>query len=119
MVKKETLFETMSKKVVALLDLYPIDLAEPKETTMAMRESLARLYADPQMRSFLENAVRFANRNLIAAASQEQTLFYKSRIETLLQMLNMGKQHFIHFEMKRAKKEPLSAIEKMVPEVKL
>lgn len=118
MAKKDTLKDT-SEKLEKLLDLYPVDFAMPKETSMAMRESLARMYSDPAMRSFLENAVKFANRSLIASATIEQSIFYKSRIETLLQLLNMGKQHFIHFEMKKARKEPLKAMEALVAEVKL
>ncbi len=117
MVKKAAKLEEVSEKLVKLFDLYPVDLSVPKETTMAMRESLARLYADPAMRGFLENAVKFANRSLIASATPEQMLFYKSRIETLLQLLTMGKQHFIHFEMKRAGKEPLRAVENSIPGV--
>ncbi len=116
--KKEKLVD-ISAKLIPLLDLYPIDFSEPKEATMGMREALARIYSDPAMRGFLENAVKFANRNLIASATHEQMVFYKSRMETLVQLLNMGKQHFIHFEMQKARTEPLRAVEKNVPEVKL
>ncbi len=120
MKKADTTFKDVSEKLGKLLDLYPVDLSEPKETNMAMRESLARLYADPAMRAFLENAVKYANRSLIAAVSPEQHVFYKSRIETLLQLLNMSKQHFIHFEIKRAgRKEPLRAVEDLIPSVKI
>ncbi len=119
MTKKIAKIAEVSKKVIELFDLYPIDLTEPKETTMAMRESLARLYGDPAMRAFLENAVKYANRSLIAAAEVDRHIFYKSRIETLLQLLNMGKQHFIHFEMKRARKEPLQAVEKLISSIEL
>ncbi|MES2006863.1 MAG: hypothetical protein V4436_02010 [Patescibacteria group bacterium] len=117
--KIDTTFEDTSKKLGELLNLYPIDLSEPKETTMAMREALARLYSDPAIRAFLENAVKYANRSLISAISPEQHIFYKSRIETLLQLLNMGKQHFVHFEMRQARKEPLRSVEMVVPEIKL
>jgi pantoate kinase len=116
--KKDTLKDT-SEKLGKLFDLYPVDFTMPKETNMAMREALARLYADPALRSFLENAVKFANRSLIASATLEQSIFYKSRIETLMQLLNMGKQHFIHFEMKKARKEPLQMVGDMVAEIKL
>lgn len=119
MVKKETKLEDVSKRLVGLLDLYPIDFSEPKEANMAMREALARIYAEPALRAFLENAVKFANRNLVASATMEQSIFYKSRMETLMQLLNMGKQHFIHFEMQKARSEPLKAVEKSVPEVKI
>lgn len=117
-IKKDVLKE-VSEKVDKLLDLYPIDFTMPKETNMAMRESLARMYSDPAMRAFLENSVKFANRSLIASATQDQSIFYKSRIETLMQLLNMAKQHFIHFEMKKARKEPLKVVEQLVAEVKL
>lgn len=108
-----------SEKLDKLLDLYPIDFSTPKETTAAMRESLARMYGDNAMRLFIENAIKFANRSLISAVLPEQMIFYKSRIETLLQLLNMGKQHFIHFEMKRAGSEPLKAVEKSIAGVEL
>lgn len=117
--EKKSTIKDVSVKLEKLLDLYPVDLSMPKETNMAMRESLARMYADPAMRGFLENALKFANRSLIASLSPEQHIFYKARMETLLQLLNMGKQHFIHFEMKRAGKEPLQAMEHLIPEVKL
>jgi len=119
MAKKNDTLENMSKKLEGLLDLYPIDFTVPKDTTMSMRESLARMYGDPPMRAFLENAVKYANKSLIACSTLEQMIFYKSRIETLLQLLNMGKQHFVHFEMQRARKEPLRSMEAVVPEVKL
>lgn len=117
--KKDTTVIDTSKKLDELLNLYPVDFSEPKETTMAMRESLARLYGDPAMRAFLENAVKYANRSLIASVSPEQHIFYKSRIETLLQLLNMGKQHFVHFEMRKARREPLRSVEAVIPEIKI
>ncbi len=119
MTKEQTVLKDTSEKLEKLLDLYPIDLQAPKETNMAMREALSRMYSDPAMRSFFENAVKFANRSLIGSATVEQMVFYKSRIETLLQLLNMGKQHFIHFEMKKARKEPLQAVEHSVEATKL
>lgn len=91
----------ISDKVGKLFDLYPLDLKDAREVSIAMREGLARMYGDPSLRAFLENSVRFANQNLIRSATSEQMMFYKARIETLLQLLAMGKQHFIHFEMLR------------------
>ncbi len=118
MATRKTL-ERVSDKVDRLLDLYPIDLSEPKETNAAMRESLARTYADPHMRAFFENAVKYGTRSLIKARNTDEMIFYKSRIETLLQLLNMSKQHFVHFEMMKKRGEPLRAVENLVDEIKL
>lgn len=119
MTKAQTVVEKSPKKIELLFDLHPVDLNEPREATAMMRQSLATMYGDNGFRAFLENAVKYANKSLISAASMEQVIFYRSRIETLMQLLNMGKQHFIHFEMLRAKKEPLREVEHQVAEVKL
>ncbi len=112
--------EKINKKLADSLEMFPVEFwNEPKETNMLMREALARMYGDNHFRAFLENAVKYANRSLIASANMEQSIFYKARMETLVQLLNMGKQHFIHFEMHKAKREPLKAVEKVVAEVKL
>ena len=121
---KKTVMETTTEKVSALFDLYPIELDEPTKTTMGMREGLAQMYADPSMRAFLENAVRYATRSLVRSSTPESMIFYKSRIETLLQLLNMGKQHFVHFEMLRASSkknssEPLREVEHLIKGIEL
>ena len=107
--KQPTELKKVSTKLGKLFDLYPMEFGDYKEVTTAQRESLARMYGDTTLRSFLENSVRFANQNLIKSANHDQMLFYKARIETLMQLLTMGKQHFIHFEMlqRRVEKQPL------------
>lgn len=119
MAKIENILEKSAAKVEKLFDLYPLELNEPKEATALMRQSLATMYGDNGLRAFLENAVKYANKSLISANSMEQVIFYRSRIEALMQLLNMGKQHFIHFEMLRSKREPLREVEHQVAEVKI
>lgn len=107
--EKKTQLEKTSKKLEKLFDLVPVDLKEPKEISTAMREALARMFGDPNLRGFLENAIKFANQSLIRSVKEDQMLFYKARIETLMQLLAMGKQHFVHFEMlqRKVEKQPL------------
>lgn len=100
--KPETQLKKVSARLDKLFDLYPLILTDSKEVTLAMREGLARMFGDPHLRAFLENSVRFANQNLIRAATPEQQFAYKHRIDTLMQLLAMGRQHFIHFEMLRS-----------------
>ncbi len=111
-----------ARRFAKLFDLYPLELDTPKAASTAMREGLARAYADKEWRSFMENAVKFATHNLIRATTERQMITYQSRIETLMQILNMGKQNFIQFEVLRqslTKKEPLKDVEHSVEEIKL
>lgn len=98
---KKTELEKVSNRLEGLFDLYPLILTDSKEVTLAMREGLARMFGDPHLRAFIENSIRFANQNLIRASTPEAQFAYKHRIDTLMQLLSMGKQHFIHFEMLR------------------
>lgn len=112
--------QKVAETLTSLFELYPLDLSGPrKETNAAMREALARMYADVALRSYLENAIRDANKALIASHTTEQHMFYKSRMETLGQLLLIGKNHFIHSEIKRSMKEPLKAVESEITEIKL
>jgi len=111
-----------ARRLGKLFDLYPMELDTPKAATTAMREGLARAYADKEWRSFMENAVKFATHNLIRATTERQMITYQARIDVLMQILNMGKQNFIQFEMLKAaiaKREPLKDIEHQVEEIKL
>ncbi len=119
MATKKTQSEIAAESLNKLFDVYPLELSDPKEVTAAMREALARMFADNNLRIFLENTVRYANKGLIKAGTMEQHIFYQSRMETLMQLLTMGKQHFIQFEMIRTKRESLREVEKEIAEVKL
>lgn len=101
--KTQTELKKVSTRLNKLFDLYPLELTDSKDISTAMREGLARMFGDPHLRAFLENSVRFANQNLIKASTAEQQFAYKHRIDTLMQLLAMGKQHFIHFEMIRSR----------------
>lgn len=107
--KQETELKRVSERLGELFDLYPVELEESKDVTVAMCESLAKMFADTEYRKFLENSVKFANQNLIRSTTPEQMLFYKSRMETLMQILVKGKKHFIYFEMlqRKVEKKPL------------
>ncbi len=111
-----------ARRFAKLFDLYPLDLDTAKAASTAMREALARSYADKEWRNFMENAVKHATHSLVRATSERQMISYQSRIDTLMQLLNMGKQSFIQFETLRtalAKKEPLTDLERDVEEIKL
>ncbi len=74
---------------------------EPKAVTEGMKQALARMYADPYMREYLMNAMAIANSNaltLLEQAKYSEAQAYSSRSKSLKQLLEKGKEHFVHFE---------------------
>lgn len=94
----------ISEKLGKLLDIHPMNFDDPQKISIPMRESLARMYGDTNLRGFFENAIRLQNQNLLRATEREHMLVYKAKIEILMQVLAMGKENFIHFEMVNRKK---------------
>ena len=77
---------------------------EPKQVTEGMKQGLARMYADPFMREYLVNAVSIAKNNainLMETKHFDQASAYSSRAKALQQLLDKGKECFVHFESKR------------------
>lgn len=116
--EEQSEMKKLGSKLSKLFDLYPIDLGESKKINSAMRESLARMFGDTNYRLFLENSIKFANQNLLRSTTLDQNIYYKSRIETLLQLLNMGKQHFVHYEMIRTSVDKKKQFQKVDEELK-
>lgn len=87
-----------AKTLERLLDLYPIDLSDPQKMDTKMREGLARAYADLGMRTFLENAIKLANMKLIKAKDNDEIVYYRSRLETLMKLIVKAKVEYIQYE---------------------
>ncbi len=87
---------------------------EPKQVTEGMRQGLARMYSDAFMREYLVNAIAIAKSNaltLLGAGKNEEARDYLSRARALEQLLEKGKQHFVHFEdTKKKLKRPLESL---------
>ena len=84
---------------------------EPKQVTEGMKQGLARMYADTFMREYLHNAIAIAKNNaitLIESGKFTEAQAYASRAKSLTQLLEKGKEHFIHFDtIAKRLKEPL------------
>ena len=95
---------------------------EPKQITEGMKQGLARMYGDSFMREYLMNAIAIANANALTLLEQgkfTEAQAYSSRSKSLKQLMDKGKEHFIHFEnIARKLKEPLKGL-KSIEEVKL
>lgn len=87
------------------------EFIEPKQVTEGMKQGLARMYSDTFMREYLINAIAIAKNNaitLIEAGKFTEAQAYASRAKSLTQLLEKGKEHFVHFEtIARKLKEPL------------
>lgn len=74
---------------------------EPTQITEGMKEGLARMYADTFMREYLLNAIAIAKNNaivLIETGKVAEAQAYASRAKSLTQLLEKGKQNFVHFD---------------------
>ena len=95
---------------------------EPKQVTEGMKQGLARMYGDTFMREYLYNAIAIANQNaltLLETGKFTEAQAYSARSRSLKQLLDKGKEHFIHFEdVAKRLKEPLGSI-KNLEEIKL
>lgn len=84
----------MNERIEKLFDLYPIEDLQPSQINEEMKAGLAKFYADRGMRTYLENAIKIALRNMAIAPDQIQITYYKSRVDVLEQLLAKGKQMF-------------------------
>ncbi len=74
---------------------------EPKNITDGMKQGLARMYADTFFREYLHNAIAIAKSNallLVGNGKYEDARDYVSRAKSLEQLLEKGKQYFVHFD---------------------
>lgn len=79
---------------------------EPKDVTEAMRQSLARSYADVDFRAYLVRTIQASHQNaltLLDAGKSEDARFHANRAKVFKQLLDKGKEYFIHFEAKGRK----------------
>lgn len=101
--------KTINDRIDKLFDLYPIDDLRPSETTEAMKEGLAKAYADRGFRAYLENSLKIALSNMAKSPTQMEITYYKSRVDVLQQLLAKGKEVFTRVEvakeMRKAVKE--------------
>jgi hypothetical protein len=100
--------EHMNDRLKMLFDLYPIEDLRPGEVSEEMKLGLAKFYSDRGQRSYIENAIKIAIRNMGVASTAIEISYYKSRVDVLEQLLAKGKQSFqtiqVTKEMKGAAK---------------
>lgn len=83
------------------IDLLGIDLSEPTKINTMMREGLARMYGDEGFRTYLENAVKISNINLIKSMDNGDAArgtYYANRMETILGIITKAKDNYVNFE---------------------
>lgn len=90
----EEFIKDKALKVEKLFDLYPIENLQPVEVREEMRDGLGRMYAHKGSRAYLENAIKIAIRNQAIATTSVEIAYYKSRMDTLLQLLSKGEQMY-------------------------
>lgn len=94
---------------------------KPVAINEAMRQALARMYADKDMREFLIRTTQAANQNSVKAldaGKPDLAMRFANRATAWQDLLEKGKQNFIHFEaIKKSLKDPLKNAK--VEEVKL
>lgn len=84
--------DKINKRVEDLFNLYPIEDLNPVQVQEEMKDGLKHSYAHRGMRTYLENAVKIAIKNLAIATTTVEIAYYKSRIDCLEQLLAKGKQ---------------------------
>ena len=87
---------------------------EPKPMLEKHKAALARMFADPDLRDYIENAMRVANQNamlMLEAQKVVEAQAYASRYKSLRQLLSKGREYFIHYDKLRRSKEPLRALQ--------
>jgi hypothetical protein len=89
----------MNERVEQLFDLYPIEDLKAVEVSEDMKDGLARSYAHKGMRNYLENAVKIALKSMAIAPTPLEIAYFKSRIDTLEQLLAKGKQVYTQIEI--------------------
>ncbi len=98
---EEEFQKIINARLEKLFDLYPIDDLRPIEVQEAMKAGLMKAYADKGYRSYLENSVKIALKNMAVASDQIQITYYKSRVDVLEQLLSKGKQMFETIKLKK------------------
>lgn len=93
----------MNARLEKLFDLYPIDDLRPVEVQEEMKDGIARSYGHKGYRSYLENAVKIALKNMAIASTPVEISYYKSRVDVLEQLLSKGKQMFNTVQTKKGK----------------
>lgn len=104
--KTKSTLQKVSEEVAKHLVDYGLTLTDPKQLSVAQGEALARMFGDNVLRTVFENLIMVQNKNLIASTTELQHIYFKARMDTLVQLLEMGRAHFINFEMIR--KRPLT-----------
>ena len=87
---------------------------DPKPVTEAQKQAMARLYADEGIRSYFMHTIQKANRDAMVSLSSGDMVksqFYANRFTILKQLLEIGKNEFVNFEMKRSRKDRVVQVE--------
>lgn len=74
------------------------------------KAALARMYADPDVRDYLENTMRVANQNAMVMLEGQEVVkaqAYAARYKAIKQLYLKAREYFIHYEKLRLAKEPL------------
>lgn len=100
---EEQFEDYVNKRLEKLFDLYPIDDLRPSQMTEDMRDGMMRFYGDIGIRLYLENALKVALKNM-AIAPKDQIMYFKSRVDTIEQLLGKGKELFMNAEKRKGVK---------------
>ncbi len=84
----------MNARLEKLFDLYPIEDLQPSVVSEEMKGSLSKFYADRGLRTYIENVLKIALKNMAIAPDQIQIAYYKSRVDFAEQLLAKGKQMY-------------------------
>lgn len=98
----------------ALFDFCPVELNKPgtQKAIASYKRGAAAAYADNGFREYLENAVKLSNHMLIRATTPEQMLYYKARMDAIMQIIAFGKYNFINSEMgKSSEQDRIASVE--------
>jgi hypothetical protein len=91
---EEEFQKLMNARLEKLIDLYPIEDLRPVQATEEMKTGLAKGYANKGLRLYLENSVKIALQKMAIAPTPLEIAYYKSRVDTLQQLLAKGQQMF-------------------------
>jgi hypothetical protein len=89
----------------------PVDFfEEPTPVLEKHKAALARMYADPDIREYLETTMRVANQNAMVMLEGQKVIeaqAYAARYKSIKQLYLKAREYFIHYEKLRLAKEPL------------
>lgn len=112
---KKNSLEKIGESLQQFFDFCPVDLnnAGTSKAIASFKKGSAAAYADNGFRAYLENAVKLSNQMLIRSTTPEQMLYYKARMDAVMQILSFGKYNFINSEMGKVpnEKEIISQVE--------